>query len=624
VKRLHTFLTALSLCFFGLSPQSHAQIQDKESLEMSVLAEQRIQKSVDNLLGPDSRAVVTVFIQNQKTEAIQATENENPLDVFWYLPGSYIQNANPIEEKSEIKKAEVVIQVEEEVPQESQNQIVSIAKRVLRGIDTEVEVVANLEAPMAPPTQASREPASFVEEEKEKTELQKQLEKIQGAESIIAGILVLLGLLLAFGFLGLMLKSSANSLTEGIKQISTKVSNSGSQKIEVSQDPNSLLPTNDENEAKSDEKNRPLLPPHPFVGVEAETLIHSLEAYIKNSPIVFMRSVSEEAEDLLGLKFLISKISPEARQRVKEILGAEHILKAAAFQTSGEVIGFDARGWTQGLIEKIEIKILSGQGVVEEALDPEESLILASCPADSLFAEALKSQNPVVWRIATDFLSPSFLKSQSSDLDDDALKQIVSSAEVEDIEALSEAAKNLVEKLRLRAVEENVLGSSRSDALQHFNIKLLPAIAESVLSRELGEDDAVLESLIESSPDYQEILNEKIWTPSKLRQIPDDSLKEIFARIDEERKAYIIFKLPNEHKERLTGFVPKGNTKRIVLDLISKLEKTATDKKHEEMKNLTREFLDHLRGQHSNGKLALEKSAQSIVSEMNQEGRKAS
>lgn len=626
MKLRMTWMLLLIFSLFGTVELLHAQMLDKENLELSVMAEDRIQKSVNNILGPNSRAVVNVYLQS-KTEApvrdaieistdstaedIQEdiAENTTP-ETPWYLPNSYVTQHSSQSSLSPMtsRAAEVVVQVEEAVSADVQEQIAIVSRRILRGIPTQVEVLTNLEAALPPVSDSSRAPASLAdaEPEKELSEVQKLLEKIKGAEPIIAGLLVLVGLIMAFGFLGLMLRSSAKSLTDGIKQINTRVTNSGSQKIELSKEsrPEEEEPKKEKPEV--DSRPKPQLPPYPFVGEEAEKVIQTVEGYIKENPTTFMKSITDEGDDLSGLKFLISRISPESRLIVKEILGADHINKAAAHKNDEKIASFDARSWTQNLSEQIEIQLLAGKGVVEEAVNSEQSLVLSSSPPESLFTQALKAQSPVVWRIATEFLSNTYLQEHSDDLDDEALKFLVQSTETEDIAEISNAAKELVESLRDGSADQERLSPAKANSSQFFIEKILPAIAESVLSRELGEDDDALRTLMELSPEYSEILNERIWTPSKLKQIPDENLQEIFSGIDDERKASIIFKLPAEHKERLTSFVPKGNSKRIVADLITKLEKNASEKKHQEMKELTREFLDYLRSQFNLGKLPLD------------------
>lgn len=578
------------------SPLAKAQSPKREALKMAELAERRIQSSIQNYLGPKSRSIVNVYVK----EAVPVP-GESSLagsQSSWDLPGSYIPRAAESGDPAgfSVASADIVIQVETNVTPDMQNEIRAISARVLRGMKTNIKVTASLEAPLAS-QDAERTPASV-----DKTPFELLLEKFGGAIPVVAALVVVVGMLAAFGMLGVMLKSSAREIAEGIKIVRTQVTNSGSQKIELSGEfsrPGGAI------ENKPETAIRPMLPPLPLTGVEAQKQIDAIESYLVSMPLLFVRAFGDGPEDLMGLKFLVAKVSPEAKAKLKELLGTEKILKASRYQAGTEVVGFDARGWIQGLIERIEIRQLIGGSVVEESLNTEESLLLSTASEAALFEAALKSADSATWRVVTDFVSAEYLKKRSPELDEIMLEKLILSSAVIEQADVSRAAKNLIEVVRVSISETSVLGASRRDSEQHFEKKLLPSFVDAILSKELGEDDRLLARLSEIAPEFEKTLHEKIWTSVKLDLLSDETLREVFNRLDGERKAYLIYILPQKHATRLEGFIPEGNAKKISLDMVARLRQSADERKRESMKALAREFLDYLRVQVLNGTLRL-------------------
>ena len=89
-----------------------------------------------------------------------------------------------------------------------------------------------------------------------------------------------------------------------------------------------------------------------------------------------------------------------------------------------------------------------------------------------------------------------------------------------------------------------------------------------------------------------------VWTPRRLDVVDDESLKGIFmGRVDNDKRALLLFIFPEKQSQRLERFLPDGNGKKIVLDIVAKYRERAKDDKElvAKAKAFAREFLDALR-----------------------------
>jgi len=321
--------------------------------------------------------------------------------------------------------------------------------------------------------------------------------------------------------------------------------------------------------------------------------------------MLFVRSMSDDPSDLLGLKFMVAKFSPEARSKLKELLGMERILKASSYQAGEDVVGFDATGWIQQLIEKIELKKLAGGTVVEEALSSDESLLLSGVGAEGLFEAVLKVNTPAAWRVATDFLPPEELRRLGKGIDRAMWSNLVKGSLVHDRSEVHAAARQLIDLVRTGSSENVILFKAHRERDEHFTKRLLPSLVDAILSQELGEDDAFVEHILRDSPEFAKILRASLWTPSRLADVNDDSLKTVFLGLDNGQRSTLLYILPDPHAKRLESYLPDSLMKRIVLDGADKLKTTADTETRDRARAMAREFLDYLRVQVANGKVQL-------------------
>ncbi|HVJ66166.1 MAG TPA: hypothetical protein VM901_12990 [Bdellovibrionota bacterium] len=580
--------------FFGLlaaivvfSAPSRAQNQIKKNVfEMSEQLESRIESRVKNLLGAEARVVVGVFIKEKRAPASTDFSSSNPWQVVgpYSVPTSLAFEGSGESARVDFERMEIKVQIEKAYAAKFQKEVESVVNDTVRGLRASVQVLANLE-PLPPVT---RNPAS-----------ESLLENYRHLLPVVAAVIVLMGFLVV----GLMLRSAATQVTEGFKQLKAATS------VSLPQAPS--IKVIDGESADSATNSKKSLPPPPAGrSADARKNIQIIEGALGESPLVFMRSLSQEPQDLLGLKFLITKISTESKAKLRDLLGAEMITKIQDYQAGEDVVSFDAMGWLQQLAEKLEMRKLAGGTVIEEALSGDDALSLSGAGADEMIRIAEELNSPAAWRLAVDFLPLEAVQEKMKSLSEDTWLQVLKSSEQNNPEDIKGALQEIQSKLGTPAAK-GAGGLDKKTAVQRknfFSQKLLPVLVDAVLSRPFGEDDEFLNRLVEQAPDFGAEMRERIWTPSRLVDIEDADLKELFLKLDNEQKSILIHVLPAQHKDRLVSFLPEGNGKRIVTDTVSRLASAADAETHREKhQSLAREFLDFLRARAQDGKLKMRK-----------------
>lgn len=593
----------LGLLLFLITGFAHGEsVVRKDVLEMTEQAERRIRQHLVDFMGPEERALVSVVInekitgEDAKANPETPSERNNP----WVLSGDYLPASVEAgfnqEREFVVDSADVSIQFERALDPLRQKEVEAIAGRVLKGIRTKVVINAGLD-PSA--KGGNRSPAGLAGP----SFMDRFLKLLTSFMPIASAALVLLGLLAV----GYMLKRSAEEIANGVKSIRPAQPKANALGLS-GPSPEELKRLEDKSSSESDtaREGHRQAPPSVMSGIELRKNLQTIERYLGESPLLFVRCVQDDATDLMGLKFLVSKVSDAAKQRMKNLMGIERILKASTFVAGDDIVGFDARGWVQELIEKIEIRKLAGGSVVEESLSAEESLLLQAAPQKDLFNVALRLNSPPAWRVATDFISSEFLRKNTGEIDENMWRSIVRGSGVSDSDEVRRAARALIERVRVSVSETAVLSKSKKEGEDHFKRRILPSLVDSILAKELGDDDRFVDDLVSDTPDFGEILRQKVWTPSRLNQVADVDLKALFNRLDSnEKKAYLIFAMPAPHSDRLRAFLPEGNSKRIVLDMVQRLNGTIDEEKRSQMRALAREFLDYLRAQSVSGLLQL-------------------
>jgi hypothetical protein len=577
-------------------------------LAMSELAERRIRQSVVDLLGPESRAVVNVYIKSYPSIPTPKLKEVWQPNLHSLLFSDYLQpvlpDAEELLEKGSvlISGAEVTIRVEKYVDAALRQDVEDIAKNILKGIKTSVKVEASLPEPLAlsQPDSSASMPAGAHED----PNFEGFVKRFSGLLLLLAGLFVLVGFL----FVGLTLKTSAREIAEGLRSIKPASNSSSGGTLTLSAPELKSLPQ----ASKGVSESRRVLPTStPLSNSEINRNLEFVEKYIFESPMLFARSIKNDVEDLLGLKFLVAKVSPQAKKRLRDILGIEKILHANRYSSEQELVGFEAGGWIQGLIERIEMKKLAGGNIVEQALSNEDSLLLSNLPQDRLFEVARRINSPEAWRVATDFLSSDFLKKRSREIDTLTWKNLVKGSLVSDQEPVRQAAQAIIAEVGTGVSDNALVAKKKIESQELFVNQILPSLLDSIYSMELGEDDRFVNEIVKEAPDYAVLMDQFVWTPSKLDLFEDSILAALFERLDNEKKSFLLAILPSHHVRRFESFLPEGNVRKIVLDSTARLKASSNEKLRDQMRAFAREFLDSLRNQVQTGALVLREAASS-------------
>ena len=617
IRRL---LAGLYLLMLVVSSGASAQAPgaSQELRDLTDFYERRVRQGVQDFLGPQARAVVNVYIKGQAVapgepatsvdQVLQDDGRATSLLVGPYFPSVSESRASgvAVENEFRIEAAEVSIQVDSAMTPEIREQLSAVVKATLREVPATVKVEATLQATTlaADSNSPGRAPAS-VEASGDAWTL--FAERFGTFVPLVSALILLLGVFaISSG-----LRSAAHEISEGIKTV-RPVSNptplpaaaihpalpSPAERMRSGGDDNAV--------SKSQAGGSPF---------ELRRNVQILERYLRESPNLLLRSFGDAPEDILGLSYLISRMSPESNALLKDLLGVDRIAKLSAFRTSGEVIGFDVNGWIQNLVERVELKRLAGGDVIEESMTPDQSALLSNVGQDQLLRAAMRSDEPAVWRVVSEFVSSDFLRREGHTSDDQVWMGLVRGARVTDPSLVKVAVEKLVDELRSAASENAVQLREKNESREHFLRKILPMLLDTVVEREFGEDDRIVQHLLAETPDFEELVYERIWTPKRLDIVTDASLKTFLLgpSFDNERRAYLIYALPEAQARRLESLLPDGTMKKIVLDIASRLRTTADRDKKEGIRNWVRQFLDAVRVEVAEGRLETKDAGRSAA-----------
>ena len=91
-------------------------------------------------------------------------------------------------------------------------------------------------------------------------------------------------------------------------------------------------------------------------------------------------------------------------------------------------------------------------------------------------------------------------------------------------------------------------------------------------------------------------------------------MKEIFlgGSLDNERRSYLLFALPEAQARRLEGLMAEGTMKKIVMDMAARLRTTADSDKKASIRSWVREFLEAVRVQSLAGRVELKSNVRAV------------
>jgi hypothetical protein len=615
-RLLASFYLLVLVTANGVSAQTPSASQ--ELRELTDFYERRVRQGVQDFLGPQARAVVNVYIKGRAVapgepatsvdQVLKEDGRATTLLVGPYFPAVSELRASgvAVENEFRIEAAEVSIQVDSSLKPELREQLSAVVKATLREVPSTVTVEATLQANTLAEeaTSAGRAPASI---EVSGDAWTRFAERFGIFVPLVSTLILLLGVFaISSG-----MRSAAHEISEGIKTV-RPVSNPTSLPTAVNRP---ALPSPAERTRGSGDDNTGSRSQGGASPFELRRNVQILERYLRESPNLLLRSFGEAPEDILGLSYLISRMSAASNALLKDHLGVDRIAKLSSFRTSSEVIGFDVNGWVQSLVERVELKRLAGGDVIEESMTPDQTALLSNVGQEQLLRAAMRSDEPAVWRVVSEFVSSDFLRREGHTSDDQVWMGLVRGARVTDPSVVKVAVEKLVDELRSAASENAVQLREKNESREHFLRKILPMLVDTVFEREFGEDDRIVQHLLAETPDFEKLVYERIWTPKRLDIVTDVSLKTFLLgpSFDNERRAYLIYALPEAQARRIEGLLPDGTMKKIVLDIASRLRTTADRDKKDGIRNWVRQFLDAVRVEVAGGRLETKESSRSAA-----------
>jgi hypothetical protein len=582
----------------------------QEVRELTDFYERRVRQQVQEFLGPQARAVVSVSIDARPIEPGEPNTTvagvlDSPgtqLLVGPYFPSPAELSAAGASGEIEyrIVSAEVSVQVEPNIAQDQRDQLNGLLTASLKSIPVKISIEASLRAngaiAAAGDDESGRSPASEGSPAtlNASDPITRFSQRFGSFVPLAAAFVLLIGIFAVVAGL----RAAAKEIGDGIKSVAA----AGSMRGAAPRAAAIKAPEASERRAlpAGSGGNAP-------TASEVRRNVQALEHYLAESPSLFLRSLGDVAEDSLGISFMISRMSVESNMALRELLGVERIQRIRSFRASSEIVDFDVNGWLQDLVERIVLRRLSGGDVMEEAMSPEQTALLANAGQDQLLRAARQSGEPAVWRVVSEFLSSDFIRGGDAAADDALWMGLARGARVTDVSEVKEAVNGLVDQLRAASSENAVLIREKNESREHFQRRVLPILVETMLERELGEDDRMVGQVVAEAPEFAELIFERVWTPSRLDQVTDAALKAFVmsASFDNERRAYLLFALPTPQSTRIESFLPEGSMKKIVLDIASRLRTTADAEKKAAIRGWVRDFLDAARVEAAAGRLEM-------------------
>ncbi len=550
--------------------QTLAQAQNKSSSEIDYMPEitefenkiETLSKEIlKDFLGSETRVVVRA----QVSVATPKSPSFNPLDVG-YLPFPTNLDSEKLE-TLKIKSVDLSVLL----PKTFDELKVSSVKNLLSSSFSKY------------PLNLSVETADFFDGIDKKEEsiidwLNKYLNQILLFLAILGAVLG--ALLLSQGFKGglIALAEGIRSLTQTTSQIKSGDSPIQMEHLLDKEDIENSKPTNQEDLSNEEKRNN----------------IEAFKDLLSKDPIAFLKSFGGES-DSRGLKWLLPQLTEPERILIYKLLGDGQI-KEIQNLSDGD---FVPNPWFQEFIERIVLNHISQKGLMQQALGAEKVSNLLSLDKKTLKKVLLELNVPAAWRLGAEILPEEELELLTQQSKESVWNAIIDSASVDE-EELRSAYESLTSNFEKNSDKD--LGTD----VDYLDNKVYKILINTVRSKPIGEDEIFVEQLTQKSNDLAAKIKEDVWLPSRLSEIPESYLKGVITTEDVEVVFSLVYAFPDPWGDKFRKFLPEGNKKVILEDLITRAEKNAEESEKQAAFKVAREFLDRLQQEHKNGVFQLQ------------------
>ncbi len=528
-----------------------------------------------------NKDVVVVHVKAKLKKEIPPDKTDS-LDVG-YLPVPYSDISRELKRdiSENIESTRVLLMASSLIDRDAMNTFRINVRKLLEPYRPDVTLqVVNPSEPK------SRTPASNPEDDKAKAA--KEAKDEIGKKDILQDALIVVCLIIIGLFAVLGLRSMGKAMTSSATILGQSISPQGPVQNTVTNEGDALRG------GKADTRG----PNTPTIDLK-ECLLQ-LRKLCAQEPLKLVTSLSNEAGDLVGLKWLLSQLSDQEREQIKYFLGTDRIRELA--KPASIPVEYNLGLWAQDLVEKITMKQLEGQAFMEKALDVQDLGTLLQVDVARSFKIAQTKKDSVIWKIALEIISPSYLAEQANALMIEDWQKILGSVNVtsEQVKQGYASFKSLVEaEAKLSGEQVHVDADGES--------KITDSLLQTLNQMSLGKDEEFIEDLRQSQPRIISAIQEKFWTMPQLRQTDQRALRTFISSQNNEVLFALLLVCPDQDRETLQEMIPEGMKKAVVLDLLKVAQAKNDEQERKVALRVVRETLNRARELHENGRLPFTK-----------------
>ena len=358
--------------------------------------ESKIEQAIKTYLGDQSRVIARVVIKESvpgpSTRAISKDAGINII----YAPVPFISIADKSDLNARrsifIKSVEAEIQVSGEQDQVLEGNFIAdvkaIVERILKGFNAKISII-QLEIPYKKVIRNQ----NFLER------YQLDLKSLLPVLSMIFAALILAT---GIGFVARSVKYSASTLADGFAKLSLPSQSTGSEINGSSA------------QAKTPEPQQPIPVAPAYSAAHSENYTRNFaifkECLIQN-PIVFLRALRDDAEELRGIKWILPSLSGEEQQSLKKYISRSGFTRFSNMAHLKPPA--DPMIWLQDFAERLMIRKVDERTIVDRALGIEKSGKLYLANPKHLVKAVRKVNSSGAWRILSEFVSNATLDRKS-------------------------------------------------------------------------------------------------------------------------------------------------------------------------------------------------------------------
>ena len=304
---------------------------------------------------------------------------------------------------------------------------------------------------------------------------------------------------------------------------------------------------------------------------QTESYPHHLALFtrmLKESPIAVMQTVKESIQESSSefsyhFRKLMVRLSEEDLDAVKKCLSEEDLesVRNDEHATSSQ----EHVSWLQEFCEKLVVKKVSGGSSLERLMGTDAAREFYAVDPDILAEIAKETGTQAGWRIASEFL-PKEKISQIFAAGDATLKNVLITAAAVSSEAVQKTIPEMIEKIK---------NTKKGVTLENdeYNDLIASSLVTELAARPLDQWDQGVVEFNQLSPDVGRLVAEQFWTPANIAQVPDAYFSQVVKGLKPEQKAKLIAGYPQPHSSRILSFIPEGQGRTIVEDMVSKLRR---------------------------------------------------